>query len=161
MSFGDSIRKCSVFCLLAISFQALGCSGTDAPAPEVLVPVAGTVTMDGKPAAGISLFFFPSDSSPTRGGSGKTDEHGGFEIIHNVKNEPGIPAGAYTVIYSKFALPDGSPVPEGKMPADVGAIQSLPPLWSDMTKAGKHNQVVVPADGVSTLDLKIDTKLKG
>lgn len=160
MSQCDSFTKYVALGLVALSLQLVGCGGTTAGADEDLVPVAGTLKVDDKPVEGITLLFIPADNSATRGGWAKTDAQGNFKATHNATNKPGLPEGAYSVLYTKFAKPDGSPVPEGMMPADVGAIQTLPAAWSDMTKVGKHNQVTIPAGGAEALELKIDTKRK-
>jgi hypothetical protein len=160
MSRCDLMRRCAGFCLVMLSIQLLGCGGAPANT-EKLVPVAGTVTLDGKPSEGITLMFSPSDNSATRGGWGVTDAQGKFKVTHNAKNQPGLPAGDFTVTYSRFTMADGSPIPAGKPPADVGGIQSLTPVWNDPSKAGPHNKLTIPAEGSPNLELKIDTKLRG
>ncbi len=160
MSHGDSLKKYVSLGLLLLSAQLVGCGGAPAGPVEKLVPVAGNLKVDGKPAEGITILFSPADNSPTRGGYAKTDAQGNFKVEHNVLLKPGIPAGKYTLTYSKFAKPDGSPVPPGVMPANVGAIQTIPPAWNDATKAGQHNQVTIPAEGAPALELNVDTKLR-
>src|SRR5258708_10145300 len=95
------------------AFLCVGC-GESGPKPRVenLVPVTGTVTLGGAPAAGIRVLFIPSGSTSGNGAFALTDESGEYELVHNATQEPGTPAGNYTVQFSKFVMPDGAPVPK-------------------------------------------------
>src|SRR5258708_35488040 len=93
-------------------FLCVGC-GESGPKPpiEKLVPVTGTVKLGGAPAAGIRVSFIPSGATSGNGAFALTDESGEYELLHNATQEPGTPAGNYSGQFSKFVMPDGTPVP--------------------------------------------------
>jgi len=111
---------------LTLTFSACGQSGRKAP--EGLIPVAGVVTLDGQPADHIAINFIPTRETSSMGGYAVTDSSGHFRVKHlsNVNGAEGLEPGNYQVTFSKIAMPDGSPIPEGKDAADVGAVESLP-----------------------------------
>ncbi len=79
----------SLFCV-PIFLSAWGCGNG-------MVPVSGTVMVDGKPAEGVSLMFRPikggKDVFPSTGTSQKD---GAFSLTTNL--EKGIPKGEYTIM---------------------------------------------------------------
>lgn len=88
-----------------------GCGGSsDLP---TLVPVTGTVTVDGKPMAGVTVRFYPmkdGESQPGRTPSGITDESGKFELTYSGNNRGAIP-GQY---FASVSFEDWQPeYPEG------------------------------------------------
>jgi hypothetical protein len=105
-----------------------GCPGGGPAAPDVY-PVTGTVRLDGEPVGGVSISFAPLDA-PGGGGFAVSDTSGKFSLRSKDQRE-GVPAGKYRVLCTKMAMPDGSPIPEGQMAADVGAENSLPAIYSD------------------------------
>ncbi|MCH9656166.1 MAG: carboxypeptidase-like regulatory domain-containing protein, partial [Planctomycetes bacterium] len=107
-----------------------GCGGNSVEVPDELVPVTGTVKLDGKPKANISVIFNPGDQTSGTGGYGVTDSEGKYTLLHR-SNKPGIESGEYIVTFSMMGLPDGSPIPEGKDAADVGAVQLLPEKYTN------------------------------
>ncbi len=138
-------------CCLAIA----GCGDVPTDGPEKLVPVAGTVTLAGAPLAGAAVIFNPRDAK-LRGGFGTTDTAGNF-VAKFRGTQAGIEPGEYVVTVTKLALPDGSPVPEGKDAADVGAIQIVPPSFSD---PGQSTQVVTVADRENHFTFEIPKTVK-
>ena len=62
-----------------------------------LVPVAGVVTLDGKPVADAGVIFTPADGGPAA--SGSTDGEGRFQL-HTV-NRPGAVSGKHVVTVTK------------------------------------------------------------
>lgn len=108
--------------LLAVLLGGCGRSGEQ---PPNLVSVTGKVTLNGEPLAGASISFVPRDQTKGTGGFGATLPDGSYEILHR-SSKKGIEPGAYTVLFSKFAMPDGSPIPAGQNATDVGATESLP-----------------------------------
>lgn len=106
-----------------------GC-GSDGPdySAEV-VPVTGKIsTSDGTPVANAQVFFVPTGDKG-RAAEGMTDEAGKYTLTTQ-NGGPGAVPGDYNVSVSKFVTPDGSPVPEGTFPADVGAVESIPSAYS-------------------------------
>lgn len=140
---------------LILAFVAVGCGG----GKETLVPVEGKLLVDGQPLDGVVVTFIPDVKINRRGGSGTTGPTGVFEVTDLDQNLPGLPAGKYTVAYSRKRLPDGSaaaePV-EGK-PADPGIIQveTFPAHLLAPDPKLAVNQVEIPKDGNTKLELKI------
>lgn len=158
MTRRNSLLLCA-FCLLATILP--GCGGATSEVPE-LAPVSGTVTVDGEPAAGVTVIFTPSDNpdnpSERTGGTGAfggTDENGKYTLIHR-SGQPGLQPGVYAVTFSKIALPDGSPVPEGKDPVEVGASEVLPERYTivDPEKDAEHVATVEKEGGTFDFALK-------
>ena len=100
----------------------VGCSGTDRPE---LVPVQGTVTLNGEPLAGATVIFDLIDKPEgfQRPSSGRTDEQGHFQV-GTYGSADGLPEGKYRVAITKKEMV-GEP-PEGFNPEDSSA--SLRPV---------------------------------
>ena len=68
----------------------------------VVVPVEGTVTLNGKPLANKSLMFMPIDGTSGHGAGGFSGADGKYTlkavVPGAIKDFPGIPAGRYRVI---------------------------------------------------------------
>lgn len=60
-----------------------------------LVPATGKVLVDGEPAAGANVLFFPQSSESSNVASGATDANGQYSLISNL--EPGVAPGKYKV----------------------------------------------------------------
>lgn len=112
--------------LVTVPVLSIGCSGGTSSSPYNLVPTTGQVLLDGAPVAGVTLSFVPQRQSTGQGGFAVTDALGKFSA-REYTSEKGIAPGIYAVCFSKLALSDGSPIPEGKDAADVGAVEVLPP----------------------------------
>lgn len=125
----------------------IGC-GSEVKGPDV-VPLSGTVKVDGQPVAGARISFIPSDPK-TNAVSGLTKEDGQYEVYYGSRS--GAPAGDYKVAISYLTLPDGSPykaspggldVDQMKMQGKV--VESLPPKVSDPTQT--ELKLTVPKEG--------------
>jgi|GEM_PF-1512748 len=116
-------------------------------------PTWGTVKIKGKSVPGVSVIFFPEAETGGQGGRGISDESGQF-ILKYQDGRDGVPAGQYKVLFEYFTMPDGSQVPEGEFPADLGAINQLPHQLSDY--GSSPYQATVPQGGTS--DLEFDLK---
>lgn len=89
----------------------LGTCGCDSVEPDGdLVPVTGTVTLDGEPLQGATVSFNVAQGTSGQGGTGTTDAEGKYELSH-FRAGTGVHAGAYTVTIHKLVLSDGSPIP--------------------------------------------------
>ena len=108
-----------------------GCPEGGGP-PLDVYPVTGTVRLDGAPLEGVSISFVPVDAAGS-GGFAVSDSGGEFSLKSKDQRE-GVPAGSYRVLCTKMAMPDGSPIPEGEMAADVGAENILPAVYSNPDK---------------------------
>lgn len=103
--------------IVTLSLAALGCSPAETDGD--LVPVTGTVTLDGEPLAGATVSYNVARGTAGQGGTGTTDAQGKYEISH-FRAGKGVNPGEYTVTISKLVLSDGSPIP-----ADAESIFNL------------------------------------
>jgi len=115
--------------ILAVLIGVSGCGM--AGGGGKLVPVTGTVTIDGKPLAGASVTFMGLGATPGLGGVGTTDDFGKFEMSH-FRAGKGVDPGEYKVIISKRVMSNGSPIPVGTLSiADLATRDLVPPRFSD------------------------------
>lgn len=142
-----------VFCVIGM---LAGCGGQSSEVPSDLVPVTGTVKLDGEPKANITVIFNPGKKTSGTGGYGVTDSNGKYKLMHR-SNQPGVEPGEYIVTFSMMGLPDGSPIPEGKDAADVGAVQLLPEKYTNPNLEMNLTMATVKAPEV-TLDYEITSK---
>ncbi|KAA0133311.1 carboxypeptidase regulatory-like domain-containing protein [Gimesia chilikensis] len=133
-----------------------GCGGHTSEVPDNLVPVTGTVKLDGEPKANITVIFNPGKKTSGTGGYGVTDKDGKYTLTHR-SNKPGVEPGEYVVTFSMMGLPDGSPIPEGKDAADVGAVQLLPEKYTNPNREMNLTIATVAAPS-ATLDYEIKSK---
>ena len=126
-----------ITCRLALLTLA-GCAGEASP----LVPVEGTVTMEGQPVTEAVVTFTPIGHTLGNGALGGVDQAGHFSLT-DVRGGEGAHPGTYRIsIYP-------TPVGQGgtSNPADTVSIghQSIPPIYHN----SKHTplQVDVGADG--------------
>jgi hypothetical protein len=131
-----------------------------------LVPVTGTVTIDGKPLAYKSLMFLPEEGTPGHGGGGSTRGDGTYSLIASIPGEmtdrAGVAPGRYRVIVFEPTIPiEGdvqAPPAESQEPLpaiapDFGRRQSgIPAIYT--TKESTPLTLDVPESG-GVLDLKL------
>jgi len=136
-----------------------GCSSNRREAPANLIPVAGIVILESEPAANVTLHFIPAPGTNSQGGYAVTDLSGHYRVKHlsNAENADGLEKGAYRITFSKLASPDGSPIPEGRTAADVGAVESMPPHLSVLNE--ENPLFVLEVDAPKT-DANFDLKKK-
>lgn len=140
-----------VLCLLLV----FGCSsGSPGLPPESVVPVAGTVLVNKKPMAGVSLSFAPTEGTTGRGGVAISDVEGKFRAT-NSQGTPGLVPGIYQVTFSRWTLADGSSAPPDLPPADAGASEAIDEKWSSPTHVGPHNTITIPSEGTAELKFEI------
>ena len=108
MRIGSIPRR---FALLAVlSAFIAGCGGPKVPTYK-LVPVTGTVKLDGTPLADADVqFHYNGDKAPPQyvGSTGKTDPNGKYELLTNAQK--GCVEGKFKVVVSKWTDPQGNPV---------------------------------------------------
>jgi hypothetical protein len=132
--------------------MAAGCSKkAELPA---LTAVSGTVTMGGKPVSGVSVLFLPGAGTPGDGGYGTTGADGRYTLQHR-SGEHGVQPGTYAVIFSKFAMPDGTPVAADIQPESVGARQVIPQRYTNPDTSGMIANVT---DATGTFDFELKSK---
>ena len=143
--------------LIAACF-VVGCGASS----EVLAPVGGKLLVDGEPLDGVVVTFVPEKSN-SGGGTGTTDATGAFSVTNLDQNLPGLPPGKYILAYSRMRLPDGSAAPEPKegTPANPGLIrvETLPVHLLAPDRKVLANQVEIPKDGNTKLELKVSKKM--
>lgn len=127
-----------------------------APEPPKLVPVQGTVTVDGKPLAGAVVVFLPAFSDAGTHSVGETDRDGVYKLA--TLYQPGAGVGDYRVIVSHVVDADGTVASlaarSGEyVPPEVNHGQELvPPRYSDVSKT-ELRASVRPGTGSINLDL--------
>ena len=149
---------------LALGFGLIcfvaGCGG--APPLEILVPVAGSLMVNGKPLDGVTVTFIPEIAKNNRGGSGTTGVDGSFTVTDLTQNLPGLAVGKYSVAYSRMRLPNGSAPPEPKEgePVNPGIIrvETLPTHLQSPDPRSPGSKIDVPAAGNTALQLQIRAK---
>jgi hypothetical protein len=141
------LRRFVAGAAVAVLALTAGCSGG-----RKLVPVSGTVTVDGQPAKGVVVSFQPlgdkSDENPGRGSSAYTDESGHYTLIYDGE-KPGALTGKHRIRIS----PQWVTNKEGGGPA---LNYPIPPEWHDMSK----QEYEVPANGTDQANFSIDTGAK-
>jgi hypothetical protein len=118
---------------LVVLGLALGAATGCSREPE-MIPVTGTVTIDGKPASGVEVNFWPTtavrpETISYRFGRGVTGPDGRYELQSG--QGKAIEAGDYRVTFSRVVA-GGKVVADPKKKVDKGgARQSLPPHYTD------------------------------
>ncbi|MDB5334926.1 MAG: hypothetical protein JWN70_545 [Planctomycetaceae bacterium] len=155
-----SVRAVLIVPALALALFATGCGGGSV---EKLVPVGGKLVVDGEALDGVIVTFIPEASQKERrGGAGTTDASGVFTVTDLGQNLPGLPAGKYTVAYSRPRLPNGAAFPKAEpgKPIDPGIVrvESLPAHLTTPNQNLPTSQVEIPKEGNTNLELKISKR---
>src|SRR5438105_558805 len=78
------------------SFSLVACGSGDETRSFKLVPVSGTVTLNGKPLAGATVVFAPEAANkPSTPGSDTTGPEGNYKLMY--RNRSGVAPGKYKV----------------------------------------------------------------
>ena len=147
------------FSLFIAGCVAGGC-GRASSGPS-LVPVAGTITLDGKPLSAADLIFVPQGDTKGQSGVGRTDSAGVYELLTPDRKYKGAAVGSYRVVINKLVKPDGSDyVPDPNAgPIDTGGFKELLPMaYSDMGESTLEANV--PEGGSKAIDFKLSSKKK-
>jgi len=118
----------SLFSLVLVCFA--GCAGGESSKQLQRSQVSGFVKLDGAHVEGVTVWFVPRTGTPGNGAVGATDATGMY-ILEEIGGESGVLPGQYDVVFSKFAMPDGSSPPADVQPESVGAKQVLPAQYTD------------------------------
>ncbi len=133
----------------------VGCpGGADGDLPD-LVPVTGTVTLDGEPVEGVNVTFIPTGTTPGGASYGATDASGKYELKSN-DGRTGATAGEFKVVCGRWVMADGTAFvgePGGPSPMEAGATESLPPKYSQ-EDATTLTATVPSGGGEVNFDLK-------
>ncbi|MCZ2343812.1 MAG: hypothetical protein LC104_18745 [Bacteroidales bacterium] len=153
--------------LLLLILSAGGCS--DQPN---LVPVSGTLTLDGKPLPHKAIRYIPEPGTPGLGGGRNSDAEGRYTILAQLggqtKDFLGLPPGQYRVVIAEPQIPMTSPVPETD--ADGSPAAAIAPEAVDPRRRKSASipvrytqeettdlRITVPPEG-GVFDLKLTTK---
>lgn len=139
--------------LAAFSVSLTGCSGKTG---TKLVPVSGTVTVDGKPAEGVAVTLWGQSRGEGRSMPFAQSDSAGKLIFKVSPTESGAPVGQYTALFEKMTMPDGSSVPEGQAPADVGAVNQIPEIYN--APSTSPESVTIPEGGTGSLSFDLKTR---
>jgi len=133
-----------------------GCPGGASRDQPDLVPVSGTVTLNGEPLAGAEVAFIPTGSTGGTGAFGSTDASGHYEL--NSGGQTGAPVGEFKVAITKWVMQDGSDFEpeEGVSPIDAGAQNALPPKFGDETAT--QLTATVPDGGSDSIDFELTSQ---
>ncbi len=129
-----------------------GCGGATAPT-ERLVPVSGTITLDGKPLAGATIMFWPDSAKGNQTTSqpyAEADSQGRYQLLLGIGKDKhsGSPLGWYRVIVEAWDLP------KGKSSNHPPKLLS-PQVYADPKKSPLAVEVIeTPAPGAYDLQLK-------
>jgi len=142
-------------CILVAAASLTGCNS----GPK-LVPVTGTVTLDGKPLDGANIAFspHPGNEYPAQG-TDVTGAEGNYKLSTN--GRAGLPPGKYTVSISKLAVKPGVELPENfKMDPIMAKMagltkETLPASVSGVGKS-QFERDVGPDGTVLDFDVKAD-----
>jgi hypothetical protein len=142
--------------MLLAAVAASGCSSERDPNLPDLVPVSGTITLDGTPLSNTTISFMPAPGTPGTVAAGATTPDGKY-TLKSMHSGAGAAVGQYRVIISKLKRPDGSdfPLDSPEGPIDAGADESLPPRYSDPEKTTLTANV--PAGG-GIIDFPLKSK---
>ncbi len=130
-------------CLWVTSLLTIGC-GSGGAAP-VLIPVTGTVTLDGKPLVGATLMFNPLMGTSSMGAFAVTDDEGAYTLTH-LSKKPGVEEGQYGVTFSKMTQPDGSPIPSGESRAEFGMVEQVPKVYTTISGGQPAERAIVKSE---------------
>ena len=141
--------------ILALSLMVIvGCNSSE---PE-LVPVTGTVLLDGKPLPHAEVRYIPilKNSRPETNAIGITDENGSFTMTTN--GQPGAVVAEMRVTVTEGPLPEGSrePTPEAKRLLDQHnrslKNRPIPERYRNLVESSLK-VTITPENNVHTLKL--------
>jgi len=125
-------RSALIFAGLA-TLSASGCSG--GRSADDNLPIAGMVTLEGKPAGLTLINFWPAREEEQAGDGRTTSDHSGKFALGMRGNENqkgvGLAPGEYKVTLSRTVDGSGRPVIEGGKPSEpVTATETFPAIYT-------------------------------
>lgn len=127
--------------IAAVLVFPLGCKVHRDDTP--LVPVVGTITLNGQPLSGADILLIPTGQTIGQGAIGRTDASGRFELKTPDNERTGAPTGSYKVVINKLVNPDGTDFnpAEGVDPMTASFTETLPPTYSSMEETTLSAQI--------------------
>lgn len=130
----------------------VGCGGdTIKGVPGQYVKLTGVVTYNDEPLQGVIVQFIPDGADQGVGGFAFTDQDGEYFAKYRGETN-GLPPGRYLVQFSRYAMPNGDPLPAGQSPTDSGAVESLPVKYTSTATSGITVEVL---DEATSKDFKL------
>ena len=143
------------YCWMPLIALAIGCGGASG---TKLSPVSGKVTVGGSAPFKAGLVrFIPAPASGLNSREATTDAQGHYKVEF-FPGQPGLQPGSYSVMFSLYQMPDGSPVPDQsrevdpKHPTALGAVQMVPPEF-ELGKAAACAVTITEKGGTFNFDL--------
>lgn len=158
-SFRTAFRPSSVVIAgLSILFGLTGCGGGERLPP--LLPVEGTVKMNGKPLASAELSFIPDPSNKdVTIGSAFTADDGTYKV--RFLSKMGLSAGKYVVTVRKSEVDDISKIPDAMKndPAQLEMMGVTKPVLNDRYSSPEKSPFRIEvAESGGPYDFELDTK---
>lgn len=107
-----------MFCVIGGS-GLIGCRYKQPPVNSNIAPVRGRITVNGKPDAGLQVYFHSASSRPSMA---MTDENGNYELQYDPQ-QMGAAIGSHTVRITRNLRPVLDPKPE--LPAKYNVDSDL------------------------------------
>jgi hypothetical protein len=165
--------RCQWAIAVGLAGLLAGCGGSEEDSYS-LVPVTGTVTLDGKPLEGVTISFIAAeDNKPRTDGNDQTGAGGTFAAKY--RNRPGLAPGKYKVTVSEPVRPGSA---AAKIPEEMrddpqmleiarqsakmvgGSSKAVPPPWpyESPTKTPLSQEVGPKGEKGLVFDLKSTVK---
>ncbi|HBJ34195.1 MAG TPA: hypothetical protein DDZ51_05405 [Planctomycetaceae bacterium] len=129
----------------------LGC-GESTP---TLVPLTGTLTLDGQPLPFKSLMLVPADGTPGHGAGGYSDGQGNYQLRAimpgALKDFPGCPPGKYQVVVTEPQIPLSDASFADTSTQDAASDEPAPAVMLLEMAPKKQVKGVIPAMYTSNL----------
>jgi hypothetical protein len=145
--------------LLTFLASCAGCGD-----PDGAVPVAGTITLDGQPLAGVQVTFDQPDlgANANVAYTGRTDSQGHYTLESTSDKSSGIKPGKYRVALTTAVHDPSAPPPQAPPPTDPNFFypESAPPPPEriPLPYRGGKLSFEVPADGTDQANFELKSK---
>lgn len=139
---------------VGLALTAAGCS----PSPPVLVPVEGTVTLDGVPLPFARVEFVPDlkQFGAEYGSTAVTDENGRFVLVCTLGKRPGAVVGTHKVLVAEHTpddLREANPATQAKLAEYRAKLKNRP--IPDAYASLARSPLTVEVKAAGTQDLRL------